>query len=95
MGILALKNGEIDKKDEYFSKAIPILKKILAAGFADGIDLFRIGYYYFDLQNYDMAIKYFLQSAKVLKKENPFHFYYSGAYFNIGIIYIFPIMSCI
>ncbi len=87
LGIIALKQGDVAKKNKYFAKAIPLLKEILNNGNADGLDLFRIGYYYFDLQNYDEAIKYFLKAAKALKKENPFHFYYAGAYFNIGIIY--------
>ncbi len=87
LGIIAAKRNKIEEKKNYLYHSFQLLKKILKSGDASGLDIFRIAYYYMDIGDNEKAIKYFLKAASLLKKENPFHFYYSGAYFNIGIIY--------
>lgn len=87
LGLIASKKQDLGKKFEYYNAAFSILENMLHSGDADGEDLFRIAYYYMDKNKTDTAIKFFNKASKLLKKQNPNHFYYAGSFFNIGIIY--------
>jgi len=94
LGVIYLNLGSITKKQKYFEKkydyfisAYSLLTKIEEMGKANGLDLFRLAYYYMDNKEDEMAIEYYKKAIEKLKIENPYHFYYSGAYFNIGLIY--------
>lgn len=94
LGVVYLNLGSITKEQKYFEKkydyfisAYSLLTKIEEMGKANGLDLFRLAYYYMDNKEDILAIEYYKRAIKKLKVENPEHFYYSGAYFNIGLIY--------
>ncbi len=52
-----------------------------------GEDYFRLGYYYYDKNDFENARRFFNLATGSFKEENPDHFYYAGAYYNIGITY--------
>ena len=87
LGVIAGKEKELEKKYDYFVSAYSLLVKLEEMDSATGVDLFRLAYYYMDNKDDELAIKYYKKAIKKLREENPNHFYYAGAYFNIGIIY--------
>lgn len=87
LGIIANLNKDIEKKSEYFNSAYSLLQKLLDKGQMRGEDFFRLAYYYYNRKEFENARKFFKLAIKSLKKENPNHFYYAGAYFNIGLTY--------
>ncbi len=87
LGVIAAKRQDISKKFDYLNSAYSLLEKMLTLEDMNGEDLFRLAYYYMDKSETEKAIKFFRLSIKLFKKENTNHFYYAGAYYNIGIIY--------
>ena len=87
LGLIASKHKDLGKKFEYYNRSFSLLEKMLEVDAMQGEDFFRLAYLYMDKNNYDKALEYYLISIKYFKKNNPDHFYYAGAYFNIGILY--------
>ncbi len=87
LGIISGKFKDTEKKMDYLNSSYALLQKMVNMGGMDGEDYFRLGYYYLDKKEDEQAQNNFLLAIKDFKKNNPRHFYYAGAYFNIGLIY--------
>lgn len=87
LAIISEKELDFSKKYDYMASAYSILNKLETMNKANGLDYFRLAYYYMERKEFEIAIKYYEKSIEKLEKENPSHFYHAGAYFNIGKIY--------
>ncbi len=75
-------------KMEYFNSAYILFEKLLQKGQMRGEDYFRLGYYYYDKNEFKNARIFFNKAIKVFKNKNSTHIYYSLAYYNIAVTFM-------
>ncbi len=85
LGYIAHLHKDAGHKMEYFDSAYTLFEELLENGAMRAEDYVRLGFYYYDKNDFKNARTFFNKAIKIFKDGNSTHIYYSVAYYNIGV----------